>query len=742
MPKINVKTIFTSVFVAGISYLLLWAGFSLTQAAYNQISDYQQALNIQVVDIAATLPGQVLLHGAISGETITGPVSGKQCYAYKLIDEVMARNSDDESYWKVFDSQVRAAPFYLQDATSRLPVTITNTGSRERQYVPSNIYFGDAGKETSLEDGKYRKTEYCLTGDRQIYLKGNVHFNSGKFFIEPEYIGIYTAEKAALDEHVFQSWSAFKAVWLLWAGVSIIGLALLGVCYILSYYRIMAYISMLAMVTFVLLLHYSLSNVEQDAKRALHDFKQKRLALENYATSAAISNNDKSTLQVDAKRINLVSAYLRLESYFSLPTNYLLLALQDIEPPAFQYTEYEKNKAISQQEDLPRMKLHPFFVVFFVLSGFGWGGFWVYLAMKKLNRRRLIENVQSIKTAGLACGIAELQGKIKVLREKILLTPVESKLCVWYRCRVYQNVGGENDEALIEDKQASVDFVLRDSEGEVVVFPKNADVHTRHIIQHHADGRRYLLQWIDAEDDIYAFGPVSIHPRSTGKLCLKSSDKTKEYLISNYSEKELMLKTGYIGLLCLCLAFSALVLIVISIMGYLGRFSSLDFFVSAMISPLLVLGLAFVFHFNDLVFLRSRAQRNSSNIEVSLRKRKNLIPYLEKILKRYIAHEKYVYKKLVKLRAEWQNLQAQKNVSQNLDDLKQEVQGLVEDYPELKSLPIVQNIIKNVIQMENEVAASVSGYNDAVELYNRRCSSIPDIVLAKLFGFKKLPLLS
>jgi|GEM_PF-3798342 len=50
-------------------------------------------------------------------------------------------------------------------------------------------------------------------------------------------------------------------------------------------------------------------------------------------------------------------------------------------------------------------------------------------------------------------------------------------------------------------------------------------------------------------------------------------------------------------------------------------------------------------------------------------------------------------------------------------------------------------LFRELVSCENEIAFSSAGYSDAVELYNTRISTLPDLLLEKLGRFKEMPLL-
>ena len=59
-----------------------------------------------------------------------------------------------------------------------------------------------------------------------------------------------------------------------------------------------------------------------------------------------------------------------------------------------------------------------------------------------------------------------------------------------------------------------------------------------------------------------------------------------------------------------------------------------------------------------------------------------------------------------------------------------------EDYPDLKGNKVAQKLFDQIVNLENEIALMREGYNDSVERHNTRIQSLPEVILAKFFGFK------
>jgi hypothetical protein len=67
--------------------------------------------------------------------------------------------------------------------------------------------------------------------------------------------------------------------------------------------------------------------------------------------------------------------------------------------------------------------------------------------------------------------------------------------------------------------------------------------------------------------------------------------------------------------------------------------------------------------------------------------------------------------------------------------------ALREKYPQLKANTTTDRLMMGIVRLENEISARRDGYNAAVERYRSRIHAIPEIILARSFRFRDMPLL-
>ena len=155
---------------------------------------------------------------------------------------------------------------------------------------------------------------------------------------------------------------------------------------------------------------------------------------------------------------------------------------------------------------------------------------------------------------------------------------------------------------------------------------------------------------------------------------------------------------------------------------------------------LFILILLYIFEqFNKLVKLKNKVKQSKSGIEVYLQQRFDLIPNIVKIVNEYAAYEKKVLENLVILRTDYDKTKEIK-IGEELNKKINIVIANAENYPQLKASEQFLNLQKNLEKIESQLQAARRIYNMDVTNYNIKINVIPNIIIAKLFGFKEEPL--
>ena len=156
-----------------------------------------------------------------------------------------------------------------------------------------------------------------------------------------------------------------------------------------------------------------------------------------------------------------------------------------------------------------------------------------------------------------------------------------------------------------------------------------------------------------------------------------------------------------------------------------------------------VLVLLFVGIYNGLVGLRNRAAAAWADIEVQLKRRHDLVGNLVETVKGYARHEQQTLEKVLDARGRAMGAaggggpraagQAENLLTAQLRSLF----ALAEAYPDLKANQNFQELQGSIERLETEIQAARRYYNAVVRDLNTKIQSVPDVIVARLFGFRE-----
>ena len=156
---------------------------------------------------------------------------------------------------------------------------------------------------------------------------------------------------------------------------------------------------------------------------------------------------------------------------------------------------------------------------------------------------------------------------------------------------------------------------------------------------------------------------------------------------------------------------------------------------------LLVLWL--VSSYNGFVRLRNKSEEAFSAMDVSLKKRYDLIPNFVETVKGYAKHEQDTLQAVINARNMAMNANSpeQKIANDNaLSGTLKSLFALTESYPDLKANQNFLSLQNQLSRIEEEIAGSRRYYNGVVNKFNTKTEMFPGNILASLFGFKRKPL--
>lgn len=161
-----------------------------------------------------------------------------------------------------------------------------------------------------------------------------------------------------------------------------------------------------------------------------------------------------------------------------------------------------------------------------------------------------------------------------------------------------------------------------------------------------------------------------------------------------------------------------------------------------------VLILGGISFYNGMVGLDENAQSLQAQVDNMYDRRKDLVPQVAAVVKKYAEYEQSTLTGIVGLRAQSQNLQTLNEMAAKGDVRSSEFSSLlastmgglkvtVEAYPQLKADAQFTNLYTTLEGSENRIRTSIKDYNDYVVAYNLKIRSFPRWKLfSALFGYE------
>jgi LemA protein len=151
--------------------------------------------------------------------------------------------------------------------------------------------------------------------------------------------------------------------------------------------------------------------------------------------------------------------------------------------------------------------------------------------------------------------------------------------------------------------------------------------------------------------------------------------------------------------------------------------------------------LAITLSYNHFVRQKQLIANSWSNVDTELRRRYDLIPNLVETVRGYAAHERDTLEDVVRARtaavACTGGAEEQGRDENALVDALQHLLAVAEQYPDLRANEQFLALQTELINTEDRIQAARRFYNANVRDYNRRVESLPSLVVALLFGFRR-----
>lgn len=152
---------------------------------------------------------------------------------------------------------------------------------------------------------------------------------------------------------------------------------------------------------------------------------------------------------------------------------------------------------------------------------------------------------------------------------------------------------------------------------------------------------------------------------------------------------------------------------------------------------------SFILLYNRLVALRQTRNNAFSDIDVQLKQRFNLIPNLVETVKGYATHEKQLFENVTAARAQVGRTEGAGTERMAAETMLGGALGrllaVAENYPQLKADANFRQLMGELSDIENKIAAARRFFNSATNELNTAVQQFPANLIAGMFGFKTEP---
>lgn len=164
----------------------------------------------------------------------------------------------------------------------------------------------------------------------------------------------------------------------------------------------------------------------------------------------------------------------------------------------------------------------------------------------------------------------------------------------------------------------------------------------------------------------------------------------------------------------------------------------MSLFAILLLCLMLAVGLWVVLAFNRLVRLRNQVRTAWADVDVQLIRRHDLVPSLVTAVQAYAGHEQAVLTAVTELRAQAMQAQAPATLGTIESALQEGIGRLLalrEAYPDLKANENFARLQRDLVNVEEQLQYARRFYNGAVRDLNDGVQRVPDLLVARTFGF-------
>lgn len=723
--------------------------------SFEDIERMRQLERTPQVQVASVITGEVNIRGTAQPyvDTLRGPDSGRVTLYYYYTIEEERRDSEGNTYWATIHTSRSAVDFYLEDSTGQIVLQATQQG----------VEF-DAPRKHRVRRGDRRYTEHRIDPGDEIFTFGFAEEVLDEYRVGYLSEGDYYPLISAGDELGQRHSRAIASGLMIVLGVGLLLFAVFFLMHLLRIHQTAFFLSTATAVVVMTLLFqgYSmmvndLTSADEGARRILVEGERvigEMLEERGIAMPAEFEElgsfqdprysrlSEEERLRVSGIRMMMSRSVTRTNNNLSQFPEVIvgpLNGVRRIDPVPVPPDEAEEIDRL--EADHRPVRLGFLYGLGAILVGIAGTMLGTRLGLHKIVLKRTIENVPTSPTTGVAYGLAEIKGRVKKAPvSQIWSGPLSGKQCVYYRYLVREKRGsGKNSRwVTITDQTKRTKFYCQDQSGKILIDSTGARCVAASTVSRSSGNRRYTEWSIALDEQLYALGEATIHPDKHDELILTKGDGDTPFLISSYSEDELMEREAAAGFVHLNFGIVATMMAGMGIAGMVIAFGPLLYVTTAAVSCAYLFVVLVFLYYNDLVFLQDRVDRGWANIDVALKKRFDLIGNLAEVAQEMMGHERQLQERVALARQAHHQADSDapnEQVLQAGSQARDHLFALMEANPEIRSQEAVSKLMTTLGEVEDEIALMRQGYNDAVERYNTRRNHFPELFVARAARF-------
>jgi hypothetical protein len=711
--------------------------------------------SVQTV-IGAALPGPVNLSGTVEATArdslLQSPETNTPVVYYHHLVE---RRSGDS--WKIVSADTRFVPFYLSDGTGRVRVepgrpvrfraTVDHQQRRgEMRHTELRIHPGD---EVAVLGEALRQDEADHAGTLIVTFGGDIEQGSISQQTEAAVnfgVDTWGGIHALRSEPVDAGWVGVGSILYSWAGIALLSLSIALLFGAFRWHNSVAYLTAVVVVMVAALTgqsHYMLrGDLDQTRTQVVH---QLEMANQRIVALAATEGDENRIRRIRIDAARAVDHYNFMLAGFPERVLAPSWGFEPIDP--IRLSEADAREARALRAARPPAPLAEWWVWIPILGGLLAGFALAYGGLRAVSVKRMIENIPTSPVQSVCYGIAEVAGVAEAGASGASPATLSRETACWYRYTIEERSESNREWVEVHRDETVTPFYCADATGRIEIWPGDAEVITRHKTERETQGKggkRHTEYRVVPGDELYVLGFAGVDATTGDRLVLGGThDFDLPFIVSTQPEAAVLYRKGALGRWLLNGSLAGLTLAALFGLAATGAYSPAGHMAAVLVGWVFLFLLVGVLHYNDLVFLRHRADRNRANIDVALKKRLDLTGQLEAVVREDLAHERTLLDRIAAMRSAAKTPQEPppEPGEQVVRPLAASIRALSEAYPDLQSSDRSVDLMKILSRLEDEVALMRDGYNDAVERFNTRVQSLPDILLARPFGFRPRPLL-